>query len=309
MRRTTSSMSGSSMARVSHLCHRRDPRQHGRSRGRLRVEGQALAQPLGLVGHEGGPLDVGESRGGQREVDDEQPLRPHGGTETGERPVEGEHAPVDDQHPVAEPFDVAHVVGGEQQRDAAVAPLGHEKLTQPLLREHVEPDGRLVEDQQVRGVQQGGRDLGPHPLTERERAHRGAQLRAHLELLDERAGSRAAGRWVESVDGGQDRERLPQWQIPPQLRPLAEHHAHPSGHLDPLAHRVEAAGAHVARRRLEDAGQHLDRRRLAGAVGADVPHGLAGPHDERHTVDGPRLLEVTHQLARLDDGAHPPAPW
>ena len=79
-------------------------------------------------------------------------------------PSQTSAAAVDEQHPVAEPLDVAHVVGGQQQGGAVLAALGDEELAQPLLGEHVEADRRLVEDHQAGGVQQGGRHLGAHPL-------------------------------------------------------------------------------------------------------------------------------------------------
>ena len=83
------------------------------------------------------------------EVEHEQPLGTDGRGEAGQVAVEGEPAVVDDEHAVAEPLDVAHVVGRQQQRRAALAPLADEELAQPLLGEHVEADGRIVEHEQV----------------------------------------------------------------------------------------------------------------------------------------------------------------
>ena len=154
-----------------------------------------------------------------------------------------------------------------------------------LLR-HVQADGRLVQDQQLGGVQQRGRDLGAHPLAEGQLADRGVQARRHLQLVDQlgRAGRGGAG--VQPVDRGEDGERLAQRQVPPQLAALAEDHPDPAGEVAAPAHRLEAAGAHRARGGHEDAGEHLDRGGLPGAVGPDVADRLARLHPEAHPVDG-----------------------
>jgi hypothetical protein len=73
---------------------------------------------------------------------------------------------VDDEDPVAEPLDVTHVVRREQEGRAPFGPLGDEELAQPLLRQHVESDGRLVEDEQLRRVEQGRGELRAHPLAQ-----------------------------------------------------------------------------------------------------------------------------------------------
>ena len=131
---------------------------------------------------------------GRGQVDDQHPLGADGPGEPGQRALEREPPAVDEEHPVAEALDVAHVVGGQQQRRPVLAPLGDEELAQPLLGEHVEPDRRLVEDHQAGGVQQGGRDLGAHPLAERELPDRGRPELAHLEALDQLVGAgRARG--------------------------------------------------------------------------------------------------------------------
>ncbi len=100
---------------------------------------------------------------------------------------------VDQQHAVAEPLDVAHVVGGQQQGRAVGAALGDQELAQPLLGEHVEADGGLVEHDQRGGVQQCRGHLGAHPLAQRELTHRGAEEIAHLQALHQLLGAGALG--------------------------------------------------------------------------------------------------------------------
>ena len=152
---------------------------------------------------------------------------------------------VDDEDPVAEPLDVAHVVRRQQQGRAALAPLGDEELAQPLLREHVETDRRLVQDEQLRGVQERGRDLGPHPLAERERAHRRAERGPISSLLDAgRAGTGArSGERGGSPRGCANESRS--GRSHQSWRALAEDDADAAGDLDPLAHGVQPTRAHV----------------------------------------------------------------
>ena len=107
----------------------------------------------------------------------------------------------------------------------ALGPLGDQEVPQPLLADHVQADGRLVQHQQPRAVHQGGRHLAAHPLPQRQLAYGGVELLGDAEPVDQLriACGRRRPR-VEPVDGGQDPERVPQRQIPPELAALAEHH-------------------------------------------------------------------------------------
>ena len=168
-----------------------------------------------------------------------------------------------------------------------VAPLGAQELAQPLLGQHVEADGRLVEDHQAGRVQQRGGDLGAHPLAQRELAHRRRE-----ELARARGGrpARRSARARRPADSAwmaaRIRERLAHRQVPPQLGALAEDHADLARQAPPVGHRVAARRCvAVPAGRHQDAGEHLDRGRLAGAVGADVADRLARP---RRSTSGRR---------------------
>ena len=126
--------------------------------------------------------------------------------------------------------------------------LGQERA-QPLLAGQVEPDRRLVEHQQLGGVQQGRGDLAAHPLAQRELAHRDVQEPGQAQharrTVEPLRGRPAAGtRWIARSSV----EALPQRQVPPQLAALPEHHADPPGQLAAPAHRVQPADL-AARRR------------------------------------------------------------
>ena len=114
-----------------------------------------------------------------------------------ERAVVDERAVRDDQHPRAERLDVAHVVARQEHRHPAPGVVVAQAFLDRHLRHHVEADRRLVEQEQLRLVQQRGDQLHLHPLAQRQLADRLAgQLpdAEQLGQLAERApGSRPAG--------------------------------------------------------------------------------------------------------------------
>ena len=105
--------------------------------------------------------------------------------QVGQVAVEDGGAVVDHDHPAAQRLDVLQVVGGQQQRGAALGVEGAQELPQPALAHHVEPDRRLVEVEDLGVVQQRRRDVAAHPLAEAELAHRGVEQVAEVEQLDE----------------------------------------------------------------------------------------------------------------------------
>ena len=173
--------------------------------------------------------------------------------------------------PLAEPLDVGEVVGGEQHGGALLAVHLDEELAHRLLADHVEPDGRLVEEQDRRVVEQRGGELAAHALAERQLAHGRVEQRAEVEPVGEaRRGSRRGGRpgtrytWRSRSKlsrSGRSHHSCERW---PNTTPMRR------GQLGALAARLEPVDAHVPAGRHEDAGEHLDGRRLPGAVRADV---------------------------------------
>src|SRR5207244_12541572 len=125
----------------------------------------------------------------------------------------------------------------------------------------------------------------------------------------------------ESLDVAGQLERLDEWEVPPELHPLAEHHADAPGELGPLPGRDQARDRDPAPRRHEDAGQHLHRRGLARAVRADVADEASWLDREgqvRDRVDdvgpaaeatgGPPHHEVLSDMLELDRRpVYPPA--
>ena len=71
---------------------------------------------------------------------------------------------VDDQHPAGQSRDVAHVVAGQQHGGPALLVVAAQERAQRGLAADVEAERRLVEEEHLRPVQEGGRELAPHPL-------------------------------------------------------------------------------------------------------------------------------------------------
>ena len=172
------------------------------------------------------------------------------------------------------------------ERGAALVVERAEELAQATLAHHVQADGRLVEVEHLGVVQQRGGDVAAHPLAEAELAHRGVELVAEVEQVDEPVEVLAVARRRDAVHLLEQVERVAQREVPPQRRALAEDDPDATRELDAVAARVEAGHPHLPTGRHEDAGQHLDGRRLPGAVGPDVADHLAGIDGERQVVHG-----------------------
>jgi hypothetical protein len=203
-----------------------------------------------------------------------------------------------------------------QQDGDAVLPVDLEQeVAHALLRDDVEADRRLVEEEQLRGVQHRRGQLAADALAERELSHRHLQERVEVEHLAEAGELRAIALGGDVVDVAQQLERVDERQVPPELDALPEHRADPPCELDPLLRRRQARDRDAAGRRHEDPRQHLDRRRLAGAVRAEVPEQLAALDAERDVVDRVDDDALAAETPAADDEAlrepldldHPPA--
>ena len=212
---------------------------------------------------------------------------------------------ADQQNPPRQRRDVLHVVRGQQHRRAVRPVALPDKRAHRQLAHGVQADGRLVEEQHLRIVQQRRRDLAAHPLAEAQLARRRAQQLAQVEQLGQLLDVLAVARLVHAIDVAQQRERIRHRHVPPELRALAEHHAD-LGDV-PLALLPRHAAVHPADAgvRHEDAAQDLDGRGLARSVGADVADDLAVGNVKGNVVQCPDGLRLAPP-ERLD-GLQKPA--
>ncbi len=190
-----------------------------------------------------------------------------------------------------------HVVGGEQHGDTFLAVQRLHEIAQRELGDRIEPDGRLVEEENTRAVEQGGRDLAAHALAERELAQRRVQDRRDLQHLDKSFAGRGECRLLDAIDVAQQLEALDHRQVPPQLRALAEHHADPRHMGDAAFPRHQPADVAMAGARAQDSRQDLDGGRFARAVRTDEAEQLAFRERETHLVERHDVLVLAPEQA------------
>ncbi len=96
-------------------------------------------------------------------------------------------AVVDDGDAIAQPLCLLHEVSGHEDRLAALADAAHQVPDgAPGLR--IEPGGELVEEHELRVVDQGERDEQPLLLASRERHEPGVPLLRQAELIEQPIG-------------------------------------------------------------------------------------------------------------------------
>ena len=161
-----------------------------------------------------------------------------------------------------------------------------------MLGDHVQADRRLVEEQDLRAVQQGGDEFHLHPLAQRQFADRPAQQAMDVEHLGQAVAGFLELLRVDVIDMLVQPKRLGGRQVPPELVFLAHHQGEAAavgvfafpGHV--AHHRRRAAGGG------EHAGEQLERGRLARPVGpqkGDEFARLDRQINARDGLDGPEI--------------------
>ena len=195
-------------------------------------------------------------------------------------------------------------MGRQNHGRASLAVDPGDELANRLFGDHVEPDRRLVEKDELGIVQHRGREIAPHPFAQRQLADRRAHEPFEIEEPGELGQVFPVAVPRNVVDRAQQLERLAQRQIPVQLAALSEHDADVLGVGLTLLVRNEAGDADSPGCGHENTGQHLDRRRLAGAVGADIADDFARLKTKADALDG-RLLLVFAREERAKRPAQP----
>ena len=207
---------------------------------------------------------------------------------------------VDDPDPVGEDVGLLEVLRRQEDGDAVVLREAADLLPERGAALDVEAGRRLVEEEDLRRVDEGEREVEPplHPAGVAADLAVG-RLREADALEQELAAPGALG----PRDALQRRLQAQVLAAGEQRveRRLLERGADRGPHLRALADDVVAGHGRRAGRRREEGREHVHRRRLAGAVGAEESVDLAGVHDEVDPVHGARaLLELAHEPARDD---------
>ena len=185
--------------------------------------------------------------------------------------------------------DLVDQVGRPQHADAAFPDQRADDREHALARRDVEADGRLVEQQAGRLMQQCARDLDPARLAARERPHLvvGAIGKSDLGQRLARAGAALAP--AHALQRGVIGEVLRQRQIAVETAAL-EHDAElPQRRRGVPAH-VVAEDADLAADIVVEARRQGEQRRLAGAVRPEQHDEArrAAPRARRRTAPVPR---------------------
>ena len=187
------------------------------------------------------------------------------------------------------------LVAGEEHRGALGGAFG-EHLAHGVHADRVEPGERLVQDEQIRIVDQRGRQL--HALL--------VAVREGLELVALPCRRRPGAR--SSAGPSRGRRAARHAVQPAQVLELFQHdHAgveaallrHVAEGAARLAVDGRAAPAHLAAVQGDHADDGPHGRRLAGAVGAEEAEDLAGRHGERQPVQGDHVAVAPPQVEEL----------
>ena len=92
-----------------------------------------------------------------------------------------------------------------------------QRLADRVFGDHVQTDGRLVEEDHLGVVQQRGHQLAPHPLAQAELADGDRQQVGHAQPLAQVGQVGAVAGGAGAIDVMQQVEALPERQIPPEL--------------------------------------------------------------------------------------------
>ena len=186
----------------------------------------------------------------------------------------------------------------EHARPEAPVVLRDERAD-PFLHRDVEAQGRLVEEEDGRAVEERPDDLHLHPLSEGQVTDRLVDEGAQVEQVDELVARAAELVARKAVDGADQVERVECRQVPLELVAVAHDHRDPAQKRRLAARRHVPQDAGLAGGRVKEAREHLEGGRLAGAVGAEEADDLARLDVERDAVDG-------MDVARLapDEAAH-----
>ena len=212
-------------------------------------------------------------------------------------------AVVHDDEPVAELLGLVHVVRRQHQRHPV--PLEPEQpVPQHMPGLRVEARGRLVEEQDLRLVDQRAGDRQP-------------ALHAAGQRLDEAVGTVGEVRELEQLVGPLADHGAREPEVAPVDERLSRTVSSPSSEscCGTTPSRARIAGAVLAagpcrapaacRRTRRHAADHPHGGGLAGAVGAEEPERLAAAHLDVDAVDRDEVAELLAQPDRLDQQVRP----
>src|SRR5437879_581446 len=213
----------------------------------------------------------------------------------------GDEAPmVDHGDAVGHAIRFVHVVGGEEYGHALGGPEVAHVGPHLIAALRIEAQGRLVEKQDLRRVQQPAGDLEAALHAAGERLHQVVAPLPQLEHPQEQFTPLAPGVPRHVVQHPVDVHVLPRRELAVETR-ILEHDAEALADFRAMGGDVETVELERARRRMQQGGEHPDGRGLAGAVRPEERENLPGSHIEGDVVDGHDVPERLDDVLDADD--------
>ena len=214
------------------------------------------------------------------------------------RRVERQQLALVQQRDAIEALGFVHVGRADDHGDALRHHVVHDQ-PQVAARDRVDAKGRLVEQQDLRLVDQrtrqaelllhAARQLAGQPVLERRKIGKFKQALHARRTLGLR----------HLVQVGVEVQVLEHRHVGVQAEAL-RHVGDDVLHAFRVTRHADAAERRVAGRRTQHAGQHAQRRCLAGAVGADQAEQLAARHIEAQRIHRGDLAEAARQALDVD---------
>ncbi len=197
----------------------------------------------------------------------------------------GHHPPaVEDQDPVAHLLHLREQVGAEDDGDAVLTGDPADQVEHLELTRRIQPQGRLVQKDHLRVVDQGPGDAEPLPHPPAVRRNPRPAAIPEADLVEEPPGGGARiGRGPSEEPGVEGQPLLGGLGggVAGALRQYAE--APPDLQRPGVRHAGDREGARVGR---QHRGEHPDHGRLARSVGTEEPHDAPGIDLEAQRLDG-----------------------
>jgi hypothetical protein len=185
-------------------------------------------------------------------------------------------------HPIAQAFDLRHIMRSKQDRTVEVAPMGLEVGAHPIRRVRIERGCRLVEQQQFGIVDQCLGESHARFLSRREAPARTIEKLDKREILGE---PRDFPLYVAgAIEPREDAQILPNGKAMRHVHVRALE-IHAAEHTVAVMRHVVTEHADRAARRLDQAHDHPDSRRFASAVATKQPRRRTRNERERERPD------------------------
>ena len=176
-------------------------------------------------------------------------------------------------------------MAGQQDGGFGLLVVIVQKFPDAALGQDIQPDGRLVQVQDLRAVQKRGDQLHLHPLAQRKPPHLHLQQAAHVQKAGQLVQRAPVPGLVDLVDAAVQLKGVQRGQVGPELGLLPHHDGKPALIIPPALPGQIAGHRHGAAGGVQDAGKHFQRGGLAGAVGAKQAHRFALFNGKADAVD------------------------